>query len=43
MLDPDEINKRQEELKNQKKKMKDLKIFANNVQDAAVKMINQIV
>ena len=34
MLDPDEIKKRQEELKNQKKKMKDLKIFANNVEDA---------
>ena len=42
MLDPDEIKKRQEELKNQKKKMKDLKIFANIVEDAAVKMINQI-
>ena len=42
MLDPDEIKKRQEEIKYQKKKMKDLKIFANNVEDAAVKMINQI-
>ena len=42
MLDPDEIKKRQEEIKNKKKKMKDLKIFANIVEDAAVKMINQI-
>ena len=42
MLDPDEIKKRQEEIKNKKKKMKDLKIFANNVEDAAVEMINQI-
>ena len=42
MLNPDEIKKRQEEIIYQKKKMKDLKIFANNVEDAAVKMINQI-